>query len=45
MVPFKGVVFLFPLVNLRGFPIISGFYLKDSILEFIKIRSRNKLII
>nr|ALO64869.1 NADH dehydrogenase subunit 5 [Lasioglossum lativentre] len=43
--PFKGIVFLYSLMNLSGFPFISGFYSKDLILEFMSISSSNKLVI
>nr|ALO64596.1 NADH dehydrogenase subunit 5 [Lasioglossum minutissimum] len=43
--PLKSVVFLFSLLNLSGFPFISGFYSKDLILEFMNISLMNKMVI
>nr|ALO64882.1 NADH dehydrogenase subunit 5 [Lasioglossum xanthopus] len=43
--PFKSIVFLYSLMNLSGFPFLSGFYSKDLILEFMSISSSNSLII
>nr|ARX96647.1 NADH dehydrogenase subunit 5 [Lasioglossum sp. SJW-2017] len=45
LTPVKSVVFLFSLMNLSGFPFISGFYSKDLILEFMMISNINKFMI
>nr|ALO64559.1 NADH dehydrogenase subunit 5 [Lasioglossum malachurum] len=45
LTPVKSMVFLFSLLNLSGFPFISGFYSKDLILEFMMISDSNKLMI
>nr|ALO64347.1 NADH dehydrogenase subunit 5 [Lasioglossum punctatissimum] len=43
--PLKSVVFMFSLLNLSGFPFISGFYSKDLILEYMNISVNNKMVI
>nr|ALO64419.1 NADH dehydrogenase subunit 5 [Lasioglossum fulvicorne] len=45
MTPMKSIVFMFTLLNLSGFPFISGFYSKDLILEFMMVSDMNKLMI
>nr|ALO64455.1 NADH dehydrogenase subunit 5 [Lasioglossum calceatum] len=45
LTPVKSVIFLFSLLNLSGFPFISGFYSKDLILEFMMISNMNKFMV
>nr|ALO64498.1 NADH dehydrogenase subunit 5 [Lasioglossum pauxillum] len=45
LTPVKSIVFMFSLLNLSGFPFISGFYSKDLILEFMSLSISNKLMI